>query len=104
MQNPNLTSDHLIFTHPQPSIWRIGMWWLALGGPLLVAVASIATLMLALQGGDPIKAPTQTSKQSLGPAAPAVQLPSAAKDPGAADVPAVQARNHAATATATQAR
>jgi uncharacterized protein len=94
MQNPNVASESLTFVHPPTSIWRVGMWWLALGGPLLVAVASIATLMLALQGGDPTRAPRS--------AAQAVQVPSAAKKSGAADVPAVQARNHAATATQTR--
>jgi uncharacterized protein len=90
MQKPNVASDSLIFVHPPTSIWRVGMWWLALGGPLLVAVASITTLMLALQGGDPTKAPAHAPKQSAAPSA---------KNSGAADVPAVQARNHAATAT-----
>jgi uncharacterized protein len=61
--------------------WRIGIWWLALGGPLLVALASFVTLFFALRGGDP----------ALSTAA--VQSP--ARD--AATTPAVQARNHAAT-------
>ena len=99
MQKPNLTNVGLTYSHPQPSIWRIGMWWLALGGPLLVAVASIATLMLALQGGDP----TQKGAQTSTPASTQAQRQqAAAPHSGAADMPAVQARNHAATATTTR--
>jgi uncharacterized protein len=61
--------------------WRIRIWWLALGGPLLVALASFVTLFIAVQGGDKALA--------------AVAPPSMAFD--AANTPAVQARNHAAT-------
>jgi uncharacterized protein len=61
--------------------WRIRIWWLALGGPLLVALASFVTLFIAVRGGD----------QALA----AVTVASTAQ--GAANTPAVQARNHAAT-------
>lgn len=56
--------------------WRHGMVWLVIGGPALVVVASFATLALAIAYPDPV---LTTSR-------------------GAADTPAVQARNHAATA------
>jgi uncharacterized protein len=67
---------------PQQPWWRIRMWWLALGGPLLVAVASFATLFIAVRGGD-----KALSTLAVAPSAH-----------GAATTPAVQARNHAATA------
>ncbi|MBI5717410.1 MAG: hypothetical protein HZC37_06950 [Burkholderiales bacterium] len=57
--------------------WRIRMLWLVIGGPLAVVIASFATLGLALRHPDPVLAPQ------------------AAASP--AEVPAVQARNHAAT-------
>jgi len=61
---------------PQPW-WRLPIVWMVIGGPLVVVVASFATLALALRYPDPvIKAPATAS---------------------AAEVPAVQARNHAAT-------
>ena len=57
--------------------WRLPIVWMVVGGPLVVVVASFATLVLALRFPDPvIKAPVTA---------------------GAAEVPAVQARNHAAT-------
>lgn len=57
--------------------WRVRMVWLVVGGPLVVVVASFVTLGLALNRPDPVLAPP--------PAATA------------ADKPAMQARNHAAT-------
>ena len=54
--------------------WRHGMVWLVIGGPALVVVAGFATLAIAIAYPDPV-------------------LPTS----GAADMPAVQARNHAAT-------
>lgn len=61
---------------PQPW-WRERFMWLVVGGPLAVVVAGFATLALAIMNPDPVI--THTAKQ------------------GQADVPAVQARNHAAT-------
>jgi hypothetical protein len=57
--------------------WRIGMLWLVIGGPLAVVIASFATLTLALRNPDPVLTPQAVT--------------------GAADTPAVQARNHAAS-------
>lgn len=65
--------------------WRIPIWWLALGGPLLVALASFVTLFIAVRGGDKALASVVVV------AGPAKVIA------GAADTPAVQARNHAAT-------
>lgn len=57
--------------------WRLPIVWMVLGGPALVVVASFATLALAIRNPDPVlTAPTATS---------------------GAHMPAVQARNHAAT-------
>lgn len=57
--------------------WKVGMVWLVIGGPLVVVVAGIATLVIAIRNPDPV----------LTVAPPA----------DAAHVPAVQGRNHAAT-------
>ena len=57
--------------------WRHGMVWLVVGGPLTVVVAGVATLWIAVANPDPVlqvSAPAQAAQQ-----------------------PAVQARNHAAT-------
>ena len=61
---------------PMQPWWRIRMVWLALGGPLLVVVASMVTLALAINGRD----------------RPIVEAGTARAD---ASAPALQARNHA---------
>jgi hypothetical protein len=58
---------------PQPW-WQVRMMWLVVGGPLLVVVASLSTAVLAVRGADPV----------------------VYRD---AAVPALKARNHAATGT-----
>jgi uncharacterized protein len=61
-----------------PAWWQVGMLWLVLGGPAVVVLASFATLALAIAHPDPLTdSPAVTSASQL---------------------PAVQARNHAATA------
>ncbi len=60
--------------------WRLPIVWLVIGGPSLVVVASFVTLGLALSHPDPV---LDTSAAA------------ARGDRGA--LPAVQARNHAAT-------
>jgi hypothetical protein len=60
-----------------PPWYRLPIVWMVIGGPALVVVASFATLTLAIMNPDPIIAPKPTAS--------------------AADQPAVQARNHAAT-------
>lgn len=57
--------------------WRLPIVWLVIGGPSLVVVASFVTLGLALSHPDPVLS-----------APPALS---------AAEMPAVQGRNHAAT-------
>ncbi len=64
--------------------WRTPMVWVVLGGPAVVVVASIVTLVLAIRNPDPVLE--------------ARPVPSAsAEASGAAYLPAVQGRNHAAT-------
>jgi uncharacterized protein len=70
---------HLAQGTPPMPWWRIRMMWLVLGGPTVVVVASIATLVIAIRNPDPI-----------------VSAPAARS---LAEAPAVQARNHAATGT-----
>lgn len=65
--------------------WRFGMVWLVFGGPAVVVVAALATAVIAIRGADTL-----------------VEDPVAARSKGAmqptSDMPAIQARNHAATA------
>lgn len=64
-------------TEPTVAWWRLPIVWMVVGGPAVVVVASFATLALAIRNPDPVlKAPATTS---------------------GAHMPAVQARNHAAT-------
>lgn len=65
---------------PQRPWWREPMVWLVLAGPAAVVVAGIATAVIAARGADPV---LPTGMQSARPDAM---------------TPAVQARNHAATA------
>ncbi|NBU88363.1 MAG: nitrogen fixation protein FixH [Betaproteobacteria bacterium] len=57
--------------------WRHGMVWLVISGPLIVVVASLASAVVAVRGADPVV--SQPSDQEY-------------------QRPAVQGRNHAATA------
>lgn len=61
---------------PQPW-WRERFMWMVVGGPLAVVIAGFATLALAILNPDPV-------------------ITTSAK-PGQPEMPAVQARNHAAT-------
>ena len=63
--------------HPALPWWRVPTAWLAIGGPALVVVASIVTLVIAVRGGD-------------------VPLHEAAAPHATTLTPATQARNHAA--------
>lgn len=58
--------------------WRVPMVWLVIGGPAIVVVASFVTLALAILNPDPV-----------------LQVERATN---ASELPAVQGRNHAATA------
>lgn len=57
--------------------WRVPFVWMVIGGPSAVVVAGFATLALAIANPDPVLSVKSTGK--------------------AADMPAVQGRNHAAT-------
>jgi len=71
---------------PATPWWRVKMLWLVLGGPAAVVVAGVVTAVLAVNGSDPVIKTTPVAKS-----ADAQQLSAA---------PALQARNHAATAAA----
>jgi hypothetical protein len=60
-----------------PDWWRLPIVWMVIGGPAIVVVASFTTLALAILNPDPV-----------------LEAP---KDRMASDVPAMQARNHAAS-------
>jgi hypothetical protein len=60
--------------------WRFKMMWLVVGGPLVVVAASFATLTLALKNPDPV-----------------IQTAEHVSADQAANAPAMQGRNHAAT-------
>jgi hypothetical protein len=68
--------------------WRVKMLWLVLGGPIVVVIASFITLGLAITHPDPVlsTAPVPSADDAAdGKAVMESQLP------------AQQARNHAAT-------
>jgi len=59
--------------------WRVPTVWLVIGGPAVVVAASIATLVIAVRGGDvPLRTTVATQAETM--------------------TPATQARNHAAAA------
>ena len=66
-----------------PAWWRVGFVWLVIGGPLLVVVASLCTLVIAIRGAD---------ERVDEPAEHAHTLRAATTQ-----TPAMEARNHAAT-------
>lgn len=73
--------------------WREGMLWLVLGGPIVVVIASIATLIVAVRNPDPVlRTPSVKEAAQSGSA---VGESAANADPS--NLPALQARNHAAT-------
>jgi hypothetical protein len=70
-------NDTLQCTKPSLPWWRVPIVWLMLGGPAVVVVASIVTLVIAMRAGD-------------------VPLRERASAPSADSMtPATQARNHA---------
>ena len=71
-------------SEPVTPWWRVGMVWLVVGGPLVVVVAALTTAVIAVRGADVVLTETQSSRDV--PQAPT------------AKTPALQARNHAATA------
>jgi hypothetical protein len=67
---------------PPAPWWRFGMVWLVLAGPALAVVAGFTTLAIAFRHADAVvaQAPARGAAPLAGPT-----------------VPALQARNHAAT-------
>lgn len=59
-----------------PPWWRVGMVWLVIGGPAVVVVAALATLVIAVRNPDPVIVEQTPTNAAL--------------------TPALQARNHAA--------
>lgn len=76
------------------SAWREPMVWLVVGGPVSVVIASFFTLALALKHPDPPLDLRATATRSADDVEPADLR---AKE---GDVPAMIARNHAATGVA----
>lgn len=64
--------------------WRHGMVWMVIGGPLIVVVASLTTAVIAYKGADTVIVDTPSARH-------VVTTPTS-------ETPAMQARNHAATA------
>lgn len=79
----NKPADPVKPEEPKGPWWRVGMMWLVVGGPLIVVLACAATLTLALKFPDPVLDVRQEASADVR------QSPS--------DVPALKARNHAAT-------
>ena len=67
-----------------PPWWRVGMVWLVLSGPAVVVVAGVVTAIIAIRGADPIVTAEEVAQRHGGQAQ--------------AYMPAMQARNHSATA------
>ncbi len=72
-----------------PAWWRFGHVWLVMSGPLMVIVASVVSAYVAFQGNDTALIDDPAAMR----AARELQL-----NKDRSMVPAIQARNHAATA------
>ena len=74
----------------QPALpwWRVPAAWLVVGGPAVVVVASLATLVIALRSAD-------TPLNEMGPRG--ARSAAVVTAPADALAPATQARNHAAS-------
>lgn len=81
--NQNLPQD-VSRAAEQPAWWRHGMVWLVIGGPLVVVIASLTTAVIAYKGADEVLVETPSARHM-------VTTPTG-------ETPAMQARNHAATA------
>lgn len=66
---------------PAQPWWRFGMVWLVLAGPAAVVVACLVTVKIAITNVDPV----------------IQEPPAAAQGSNPSLMPAVKARNHAAT-------
>ena len=82
--NPSLSKPVAALDPVAPPWWKVGMVWLVWGGPAVVVVASIVTGVIAYRGADEVLVNTPSARHA--PVQPT------------GETPAVQARNHAATA------
>lgn len=73
--------------------WKFGHVWLIISGPLAVILAGVVTVWLAISRPDPVVAEDYYRR--------GIEIN---KTLGAENVPAIQARNHAATTTPTPAK
>lgn len=69
-----------------PPWWRLPIVWMVIGGPAAVVVASLTTAFIAAHGADPV-----LNMQERGGISERASTPESM-------TPALQARNHAATA------
>lgn len=69
-----------------PAWWRLPIVWMVIAGPAAVVVASLTTAFIAAHGADPV-----LSMQERGGISERASTPESM-------TPALQARNHAATA------
>lgn len=78
--------------------WREPMMWLVLGGPFIVIVAGVVTLVLAIRTPDPVVA-ADYYRQGLEINKTLAERETAAAAPVPPEAlrPALQARNHSAT-------
>ncbi|SEK29064.1 hypothetical protein SAMN05216359_101311 [Roseateles sp. YR242] len=77
--------------------WRHPMMWLVVGGPSVVVVASVVTLVLAMHHADPVvRHGVQTNATQASAEDPAPHGQAQAQAPSQLQ-PAMKARNHAAT-------
>lgn len=69
--------------------WKYGHMWMVLGGPFVVVVAAISTVVIATRGADPV-IDSQTYRQSIA-------AHKTLDNPDKSMAPAQSLRNHAAT-------
>lgn len=77
-------------TQPGAPWWKFGHVWLVVGGPAVVVVACIATIVIAVRSPDPVVADDYYRR--------GIEInKTLAAQEGKAMMPALQGRNHAAT-------
>jgi hypothetical protein len=70
--------------------WKYPLVWMIIGGPLVVVVASVVTMVVAVRNPDPVVEPDYYRK--------GLNINQTLADEKAREMlPAMQARNHAAT-------
>ena len=84
MKSSKSSVDDIVDASQTNTWWRNGMVWLVIAGPAVVVVAALATAVIAYRGADVVIIDTASSRHV--PTQPT------------SETPALQARNHAATA------